>query len=1124
MGVSPETLKRLQARPELVRNICILAHVDHGKTTLSDSLLASNGIISPQMAGKLRYLDSRPDEQLRGITMESSAISLYFKVAARAPSNDDNSKPPQQSNPTPRGLPGRPALNPNIKEYLINLIDSPGHIDFSSEVSTASRLSDGALVLVDAVEGVLSQTVTVLRQAWVEKLKPILVINKVDRLITELRLTPTEAYTHLTRLIERVNAVMGSFFAMDRMEQDLKWRELQELRTLDDNTSENVFVEQSDENLYFSPELNNIIFASAIDGWGFTVGQFAGIYERKLGMKREKLEKVLWGNYFFDPKTKRVISGSSSAAKALKGTPKPLFVQLVLDNLWKVYESSVVERDPEQSAKIVSALGLKISPTIIKAKDGKPLLSAILTQWIPLSVSVLLTVIDKIPAPIDAQKERIPSILDSVPGGAADELDPLVRDSMISCDRNGPVVSYISKVISVPEEELSRKKIEQEEQEANRNAPMSNIQERTRRARELAARLQQQNANSGSDTVASGGSGYDNADEDYDDLEAYFSKLKTEAAPEVREKLIGFARVFSGTLKVGQELYLLQPKYDPITPERHCDKVIISDLFILMGRDLVSLKEVPAGNIVGIGGLDGKVLKNGTLVSIEHGGPNLASLTNIGAPILRVAVEPTDPTKLAQLENGLRLLNLSDPMVQVAVADNGEHILMTAGELHLERCLKDLKERFAKVDIHASKPIIPYRETIVAYKGVGQQKAVQNTQPKDNDYTNADDLECKDKQGTVEIEMDPIYVKLRVEPLPKPVVSFLNENQDKIETLVARRSRRLKEEDSGKDEKSQQAVLTNDIKQWETFAHEFDTVVSESFSKMKEKDISQHLLRSLKLENVMAFGPKRTGPNLLVDDTSAHALGHKVFSKKYSQEPKEGRFIYEESLVTGFQLATQQGPLTAEPIEGIVTIIEVAEYKDTAVKANEGNAEDDPKEESQEEEKEIHKSGLRSNISGRLISTTKERIHQGFLEWSPRLLMAMYQVEIQTTTEILGKVYGVINKRRGKILSEEMREGTHFFLIHASLPVVEAFGFSEEMRKRTSGAANAQLRFSGFHIAVDEDPFWVPSTEEELEELGEFADRENVAKIYMDQVRRRKGLAVDDKVVRNAEKQRTLKK
>jgi ribosome assembly protein 1 len=301
---------------------------------LTDSLIATNGIISPKLAGKIRYLDSRPDEQLRGITMESSAISLFFSMLRRS----------------------SPDAVPVPKEYLINLIDSPGHIDFSSEVSTASRLCDGAVVLVDAVEGVCSQTVTVLRQTWVEQLKPILVINKMDRLVTELMMSPSEAYSHLSRLLEQVNAVIGSFFQGERMEEDLQWRERMEDRanaaaarvkdktknkSLEDESVQSIsdfaeFEERDDEDLYFAPEKNNVIFCSAVDGWAFTIRQFAAIYEKKLGIKRTILEKVLWGDFYLDPKTKRVL-----AQKHLKGRAlKPMFVQLVLDSIWAAYEAT----------------------------------------------------------------------------------------------------------------------------------------------------------------------------------------------------------------------------------------------------------------------------------------------------------------------------------------------------------------------------------------------------------------------------------------------------------------------------------------------------------------------------------------------------------------------------------------------------------------------------------------------------------------------------------------------------------------------------------------------------------------------------------------------------------------
>lgn len=142
---------------------------------------------------------------------------------------------------------------------------------------------------------------------------------------------------------------------------------------------------------------------------------------------------------------------------------------------------------------------------------------------------------------------------------------------------------------------------------------------------------------------------------------------------------------------------------------------------------------------------------------------------------------------------------------------------------------------------------------------------------------------------------------------------------------------------------------------------------------------------------------------------------------------------------------------------------------------------------------------------------------------SPHRHIQRFTITNATTAEVLGRVYGVITRRRGRILSEVMKEGTPFFTILALLPVAESFGFAEEIRKRTSGVAQPQLIFAGFE-ALDEDPFWVPATEEELEDLGELADKENVAKRYMDAVRGRKGLVVQGRKLIDAEKQKTLKK
>ena len=784
--------------------------------------------------------------------MESSAISLYFSMLRRSSSE----------------------TSPVQKEYLINLIDSPGHIDFSSEVSTASRLCDGALVLVDAVEGVCSQTVTVLRQTWTEHLKPLLVVNKVDRLITELKMSPSEAYTHLSKLLEQVNAVIGSFFQGERMEEDLQWREKVEERVAaaaakerekaekkaakaasgsmtDESESvatatDGTFEEKDDEDLYFAPEKNNVIFSSAVDGWAFTVRQFATLYEKKLRIKRSILEKVLWGDFYLEPKTKRVLGSKHLKGRALK----PMFVQLVLENIWAVYEATTGgnkgKGDPAMIEKITKSLSLTVPPHILRSRDPRAIMTTIFAAWLPLSTALLVSVIEHLPAPPAAQASRLPALIGASPGSA--HVDPNVRDAMtnMKSGKDDPVVAYVSKMVAVPESEMPHNK---------RKAGGAMTGEEARDlARKKRAELEKAQAAANGDDPSSELSGITSSLGESSLDSSNSPETKDEGQEEDPEHLIGFARLYSGTLSVGDSVYVLPPKFSPAYPHASPEpqKVIVTGLYLLMGRGLEILNSVPAGVVFGIAGLEGHVLKSGTLCSQLDGSINLAGVNMGSQPIVRVALEPANPGDLDKMIRGIKLLVQSDPCAQYEILESGEHVILTAGELHLERCVKDIRERYARCEIQVGVPIVPYRETIIS--------AAEMSPPKNKDLP----------RGTV-IGVTPsksISVRLRVRPLPASVTEFLEKNGRAIRQLYSERKaedeskRGLIDNDGVADEHGEaDDMRSNDVGLLSIL--DFREKLRSAFAEAK----GQENLWANVVEKISAFGPRRTGPNLLIDVT-----------------------------------------------------------------------------------------------------------------------------------------------------------------------------------------------------------------------------------------------------------------
>ncbi|XP_078283410.1 elongation factor-like GTPase 1 isoform X2 [Rhinoraja longicauda] len=1124
----------LQKNTANIRNICMVAHVDHGKTTLADSLIASNGIISNRLAGKLRYMDSREDEQIRGITMKSSSISLHF--------NTDN------------------------QEYLINLIDSPGHVDFSSEVSTAVRVSDGAVVVVDVVEGVCPQTQAVLRQAWLENIRPVLVINKIDRLIIELKLTPLEAYIQLQKILEQVNAVTGSLFTSKvleaRAEMDVTREPPSDWKTTGQIYDWSAGLEETDDShLYFAPEQGNVVFGSAIDGWGFRIGQFVQMYSEKMGINSEVLLKTLWGDYYLNTKTKKIMKGAQSKGK------KPLFVQLVLENIWSLYEAVVVRRDKEKINKIVNSLGLSILPRDSRHTDPRVHLNAICHQWLPISQAVLAMVCNKLPSPLDITEERVEKLMcvrsrrfDSLPVQTQ-----ALKQAFLECKSDGtaPVIVFICKMFAVDSKGIPQNK--------PRPLTQEEIAQRREQARKrFAEKLAHQGKQMGESPEIPAANASTRDDQVPSQVEQAAMNV-SQPEDEQRDHFIAFARVYSGTVRRGQKLFVLSPKYNPSEaiaklPENyspdddlsipHLSCCTVQDLYLLMGKELEDVQEVPVGNVLGIGGLEDYVLKSATL-STSPLCPPFTPLNIEATPIVRVAVEPKHPSEMAQLVRGMKLLNQADPCVEVLVQETGEHVLITAGEVHLQRCLDDLRERFAKIEISSSAPIVPFRETIirppkvdVVNEDIGTQQKVAVIHQKNEDQSKYPEGVGVDSDGLVTLNTPNklATISVRAMPLPETVTQLLEENNDLIRTMEHINV-------SVKEGREAQEINSTTLEAIKTFKQ-----------KLEENLVGRRWRNAV--NQISSFGPRRCGPNILLNGLKNYERPSMWQCLDKSSRDFGVYRDFDNSIVSGFQLAALSGPICEEPLMGVCFILEkwdmsykVQQFVQTyhhsptegqtsktevcqeitskenslsnlnpmleSSKAQNGQIESNEtpakSSEAGQYTSEVVATDCYGPFSGQLIATMKEACRFAFQAKSQRLMAAMYTCDIMATAEVLGRVYAVLSKRAGRVLQEEMKEGTEMFIIKAVLPVAESFGFADEIRKRTSGQASPQLVFSHWEV-IPSDPEWVPTTEEEYLHFGEKADSVNQAHKYVNTVRKRKGLYVEEKIVEHAEKQRTLSK
>mmetsp|Transcript_20777 Transcript_20777/g.43382 ORF Transcript_20777/g.43382 Transcript_20777/m.43382 type:complete len:863 (-) Transcript_20777:79-2667(-) len=389
-----------------IRSMSVIAHVDHGKTTLTDSLVQKAGIISAKAAGGARYTDTRKDEAERGITIKSTGISMFFEYDVKA--GEVAGLSAEEEAEQAKDMQDKLDADSNVKisenSYLINLIDSPGHVDFSSEVTAALRVTDGALVVVDTIDGVCVQTETVLRQAISERVKPCLMVNKVDRALLELQLPAEELYQAFCRAIESVNVIVAMY---------------------NDEALGDVQVD---------PTKGTVAFGSGLHQWAFTLKRFAKTYGQKFNVPEEKMMGKLWGDWYFDPSRKVWTSQNKD------GKLERAFCQFIATPITTLFEAIMAEKHGKVK-KMLKAIGVELKSEE-KELVGKQLLKRVMQKWLPAGDTVLEMIVLYLPSPFQAQKYRVDTLYNG-------PLDDATATAIRTCDTSvgAPLCMYISKMV-----------------------------------------------------------------------------------------------------------------------------------------------------------------------------------------------------------------------------------------------------------------------------------------------------------------------------------------------------------------------------------------------------------------------------------------------------------------------------------------------------------------------------------------------------------------------------------------------------------------------------------------------------------------------------------------------------
>jgi U5 small nuclear ribonucleoprotein component len=554
----PEFMADLMDNANLVRNVALIGHLHHGKSSFVDCLMQQT---HPELQSKedkpLRYTDTLFTEQERGVSIKAMPITLVSQDV--------------------KG-----------KSFLVNLFDTPGHVNFSDEVTAAMRLSDGVVLFVDASEGVMLNTERLIKHAVQERLAVTVCINKIDRLILELKLPPQDAYYKLRHIVEEINGLMSLY-----------------------SDEENVQV--------LSPLLGNVCFASSKYSICFTLKSFAHLYSETYDgvINETEFARRLWGDIYFNSKTRKFTK------KSPHGSAQRSFIEFILEPMYKLFAQVVGDVDT-CLPMLCDELGIRLTKEESKM-NIRPLLRLIFQRFLGDFNGFIEMVAQHVPSPVDNATTKVQHIY----GGG---MDTDRATDMANCDQDGRLMVHTTKQ-------------------------------------------------------------YPN-----DDATCFYV----------------FGRVMSGTVHANQQIRLLGENYS-MFDEEDSRTMTIGRLWIYEARYKVEVNRVPAGNWVLMEGIDQPVVKTCTITDLQSDEELyiFRPLKFNTQSVIKIAVEPVNPSELPKMLDGLRKVNKSYPLLNTRVEESGEHVILGTGELYLDCVMHDLRKLYSEIDIKVADPVVSFCETVV---------------------------------------------------------------------------------------------------------------------------------------------------------------------------------------------------------------------------------------------------------------------------------------------------------------------------------------------------------------------------------------------------------------------------